>query len=309
MPMLWNKSPAFTAASPCFHRKGFTLVELLVASTLGLMAMAAVASLFGVYGRTVSQSQALIDLGSRLRSVAWQLRQDLDGLTAPAKPWVRAEANAGYLEIVEGPLATSTAVLGDVDDRLMLTTSSPVKPFTGRVDGIQQFESPVAEVAWFCEPSGQSFDGVPLHNLYRRQLLVCATPAAGIFNNTVYATIDRNANDLSCRTIGTTQTPNALSDLSKPANRFWTVIGTVKTLTGTRQGEDLIASNVISFDIRICPSGATAYSHGSYNTNYADGGTPTAGPDLAGVEVRLRCVEPSSKQIRQVTVVHSFDTR
>ena len=292
-------------------------MELLVAATLGLMAMAAVASLFGVYARTVSQSQALIDVGARLRSVAWQLRQDLDGLTAPAKPWVRAEANAGYLEIVQGTTAPPAAVAGDTSDRLMLTTASLARPFMGRLDGVPEFESPVAEVAWFCEPSGQSFEGVPLQNLYRRQLLVCATPACGPFSTgtsgtspgTVYATIDRNANDLSCRTIGTTQTPNALSDLTKAANRFWQSIGTVKTLTGTRQGEDIIARNVLSFDIRICRSGSTTYSHDSYNTGYADGGTPIVGPDLAAIEVRVRCVEPGGKQIRQVTVVHSFDNR
>lgn len=304
--------PARSRAPAASIKPAFTLVELLVASTIALMAMAGVATLFGTFSRTVSQSQTLVDLNARIRSAASQLRQDLLGITAPPNPWVRPEANVGYLEIVEGAgTDTSPAgTLGDIDDRLMGTTMALGEPFTGSLEGataIEGFESPFAEIVWFCDASGQSFDGKPLYNLYRRQLLVSATPGAGKFTNGVSATIDRNLTDLSCRNEGTTQVANSLGDLSKPANRFWSVVGASRTLTGDRLGEDVILTNVIAFDVRTYPSGSTAYAHQSFNTNYVENATPTTGNPLRGLEVRIRCVEPSTRQIRQVTVVHSFE--
>jgi Tfp pilus assembly protein PilV len=291
---------------------GFSLVEVLIASTLALIAMASVATLFGIFGRTVSQSQTIVDLNARLRSAASQLRQDLHGVTAPTKPWIRPEANAGYFEIVEGTSTDSTpaGTMGDADDRLMCTTKAFGKPFTGSLQGttaIEGYEAPFAEIAWFCESSGQTFEGKALYNLYRRQLLVAATPGAGRFASGVSASIDRNLTDLSCRDVSTNKIANSLSDLSKPANRFWTVVGAVKTLQGDRLGEDVILTNVIAFDIRGFAPASSSYADQSFNTNYAENATPTAGDSLRGLEIRIRCVEPSSRQIRQVTVVHSFE--
>lgn len=292
---------------------GFTLVELLVAATLSLMAMAAVASLLGTFGRTVSQSQKLVDLTARLRSVASQLRQDLHGITAPASAWVRPEANAGYLEIVEGVGTDSSpaGTLGDIDDRLMGTTMAFGKPFTGSLQGptaIDRFESPFAEIAWFCEPSGQTFEGRTLYNLYRRQLLVSATPGAARFLNGVSASIDRNLSDISCRDAGTARIANSLGDLTIAANRFWNAAGAVKPLQGVRVGEDVILANVVAFDVRTYSTASSSYVDQSFNTNYGVNTTPPpGGQPLRGLEVRIRCIEPSTRQVRQVTVVHSFE--
>jgi prepilin-type N-terminal cleavage/methylation domain-containing protein len=293
---------------------GFTLVELLVAATLALVAMAAVASLFGTFGRSVSQSQTLVDLTARLRSAASQLRQDLYGTTAPASPWLRPEANAGYLEIVEGTTGTDSlpaGTLGDVDDRITGTTMALGKPFTGSLQGptaIEGFESPFAEIAWFCDASGQVFEGRPLFNLCRRQLLVSATPGAARFLTGVSATIDRNLSDISCRDAGTTRIANSLGDLTIAANRFWNVVGAVKTLQGARVGEDVILTNVIAFDVRTFSTGSSAYVDQSFNTNYVvNTPPPPGGQPLRGLQVRIRCLEPSTRQVRQVTVVHSFE--
>jgi type II secretory pathway pseudopilin PulG len=291
---------------------GFTLVELLIASTVSLMAMAAVATLFGTYGRAVSQSQKIIDLSTRIRSTAWRLRQDLQGLTAPPIPWVRPEANAGYLEIAEGPYSESLPAgsLGDTDDRLLGTTQSLDAPFTGNIEGIagvQVFESPFAEIAWFCEPSGETFEGRALYNLYRRQLLVSATPGTAKFASGVSAAIDRNLSDISCRNAGTAQTANSLGELSKPASRFWTVTGPTKTLQGDRLGEDLMLTNVLAFDLRTYTTASATYTDAPFNTNYQENISPPGGPSLRGLEVRIRCIDPTSRQVRQVTVVHSFE--
>ena len=296
--------------------RGFSLIEVLIAATLALIAMGSVASLFGMYGRTVSQSQTIVDLNARIRNAASQLRQDLHGVTVVPKPWVRPEANAGYFQIIEGTYSDTSPIgsLGDADDQLMVTIASLGKPFVGSLQSanppaseLQSLECPFAEVVWFCEASGQTFENKPLYNLFRRQLLVSGAPAAGTFLNRVAAPIDRNLTDISCRDSGGSKITNSLSDLSKPANRFWNVTGAVKPLQNSRAGEDIILGNVIAFDVRAFMPGGSSYTDQSFNTNYQDNVAPTVGDPLRGVEIRIRCVEPTSKQIRQVTVVHSFE--
>ena len=163
-------------------RAGFSLTELLVASGIGLLVMASVASLFSVFGRALSQSQSTVDQVARLRAAGWKLRQDLAGLTCRVTPWLAPEAEAGYFECVEGPRKDNTAAHGlsnleaDTDDILMFTTRSPAGKFVGRyADASRTIESPYAEVAWFCrEAPTQPVTGTKLYHLYRRQLLVVA---------------------------------------------------------------------------------------------------------------------------------------
>ena len=308
-----------SAASPfATCARGFSLIEVLIASTLALIAMGSVAALFGIYGRTVSQSQTIVDLNARIRNAASQLRQDLHGVTVAPKPWVRPEANAGYFQIIEGTNSDTipSGSLGDVDDQLMATIAALGEPFVGSLQPappaseLQSLECPFAEVVWFCEASGQTFENKPLYNLFRRQLLVSGAPATGAFSSGVAAAIDRNKTDLSCRDSGGTKIVNSLSDLSKPANRFWKVFtdsGTPKPLQGARIGEDIILGSVIAFDVRAYMPGGTSYTDQPFNTDYQENVAPAEGDPLRGVEIRIRCVEPTSKQIRQVTVVHSFE--
>lgn len=381
-------------------RRGFTLVELLVAATLALTVMGSVATLFGLFGRSFSDSQSIIDMSARMRAAGAKLRDDLEGLTTSPQPWIRPDANGGYFEIIEGPLTDNSAahgtstVLADTDDALMLTTTSINEPFKGALAGALGLESPTAEVAWFCKPSGVAVDGSLLRNLYRRQLLVCATPGTGSFQNTHTAPFTSwdafyMGNDLSCRRQGATLIANSLADLSKRENRFLhnptggigasvfpypAVIGPTAAatngdiLTGTRIGEDLVLPNVIAFDIQVldsqrltaassyidlgsglpstsplasAPNGRSRLTVPTYDTwssHYENNGVDedgalgidqgtndtddngndvkdeqqefeTAPPysvPLHGLRVRIRCYEPTSRQIRQITIIHSF---
>jgi type II secretory pathway component PulJ len=166
-------------------RTGFSLTELLVASTLGLIMMAAVASLFSVFSRALSSSQSTVELTGKMRSVAWQLRQDLAGVTVRMRPPVHPESNSGYFELIEGPLRDmnvpptppSTNISADTDDILLFTTKAAGGPFVGRYGEQDLVESDTAEVAWFCREAPASQQPVPpptikVFNLYRRQLLV-----------------------------------------------------------------------------------------------------------------------------------------
>lgn len=267
---------------------GFTLIELMWAMTLSLVVMAAVASLFGVFTRSLTAAQAAADLSARLRTAAWRLRQDLTGVTVDLMPPVRPESESGYFEYFEGWRKDGHAafnrsgqlLVADVDDVLMFTTRSEGQPFVGRF-GDGTIESPVAEVAWFCRPSTvQPLDGMTLFTLYRREKLVMPYVGRPPFLGTNSATtFDTNLSDLSVRLEGGRFVPNSLGDLTKRENRFlrggqgvsgtvfpyvWatpqpvvsgTLTGTYRLagpeaiLSGSRAGEDVVLSNVLSFDV------------------------------------------------------------
>jgi type II secretory pathway component PulJ len=232
---------ARSAATPRGRRPAFSLTELLIASTIALVVMGAIAQLFSLFSRSLSQSQATVDLTGRLRTTAWQLRQDLNGVTVDLVPWTQPESNSGYFELLEGPdrdgtyaiaNGAPTAVLtADSDDVLLFTTRSAAGPFVGQF-GVGSIEAPCAEVAWFCqEAADQPFAGTTVYNLHRRQLLVAGyvgvgpfagantAPATSMVTNSVSGTRATPIYDLSMRLEGANVIPNSLGDLTKRENR------------------------------------------------------------------------------------------
>lgn len=304
-------------------RHGFSLVELLVASTLGLMIMASLATLFGLFSRALSQSKDVGDLSGQIRGVAWRLRQDLENVTVPVAPWTRPDANAGYFELIEGPFRDTDAaqatsnLRADVDDVLLFTTRSPGRPFVGPLDSLTEIESPYAEVAWFCKPSSTMIGTQPLYVLYRRQLLVVSHVGAPPFAPTNSVTFTTWPSfyagaDLSCRREGTSLVPNDLADLSKRENRFLhnlsgiissgsfpypfpreTIIASAtntlgEILDGVREGEDVVLRNVLSFDVRVFDLAASGASQ------YVDlGAAQGVGPLSGAVNAKSQLTVPS----------------
>jgi type II secretory pathway pseudopilin PulG len=274
---------------PARLRSGFSLTELLVASGIGLTVMAAVATLFSVFSRSLSQSQSTVDLTTRMRSAAWKLRQDLDGVTCPAVPWLSPDANAGYFEISEGPQRDTTLTFvtnaatanleADTDDILMFTTRAPAGNFSGRyLTADRIIESPYAEVAWFCqEAANQPVAGTKVYNLHRRQLLVLGYVGLQEFSgNSIAGAVPAiyQTYDLSLRSEGGRLYPNTLGDLTKRENRLAhgptfphalvlnaTARPTWQSATFSqtdRVWEDVLLTNVISFDVRVFDPQATA---------------------------------------------------
>jgi hypothetical protein len=222
-----------------------------------------------------------------MRSTAWQLRQDLSGVTAELMPWGRPESNSGYFELLEGPQADTggpAGLTGDTDDILLFTTRAVAGPFVGRY-GSDSIESDCAEVAWFCrQAADQPLSGTTLFNLYRRQLLVVGYVGRAPFFDGSAATSVPVANllganstplfDLSLRREGATAAPNTLADLTKRENRLFLWSGTAQLRSGTfpyavltdsfrrltseatfedtdRAWEDVLLTNVISFDVLV----------------------------------------------------------
>ena len=148
------------------RRKAYTLVEILVATTLSLVMLAAVMQVFATVSANVSNSRAITELSAQLRLTMNRLKDDLGGATAssvmgppPVQPPGDPTKSPGYLEIIEGPIgpvidpgatfaslpspntvfvdstnALPDTTVGDVDDILMLTVQRPAgeAPFVGR---------------------------------------------------------------------------------------------------------------------------------------------------------------------------------
>jgi hypothetical protein len=289
-------------------RRGMTLVEMLVATTMTLIIMGIVAQLFGVLGTTVNSSRSTMDVSSRLRVVANKLRQDLAGITVQTLPPIAADADSGYLEIIEGPEHDTSRdiaqgfrqLIGDGDDVLMFTTHAPQQPFVGTYGGSGIIESAFAEVVWFCKPAAVTTAGQTLYNLYRRQLLVMSYVGASPFvsgSNSIANTglaAAYASYDLSLRQDGGVLRPNSLGDLTKRENRFMHFMaGTVGAatfpynftavnltangaLTGDRTGEDIVLTNVLAFDVRVFDPAAVIRSAATVAVTPDDPGYGTA---------------------------------
>jgi type II secretory pathway pseudopilin PulG len=319
--------------NPDTTRSGLTLIEMLVATTVTLILMAAIGQVFSTFGRSVSGSRGALDMNARIRTAAWRLRQDLAGATAPATPPLDPADGQGYFEVIEGPLTDANAAAGtpalvaDVDDVLLFTTRSAGSPFRGSFEG-RGIESDVAEVAWFARETVPA-TSPPTYTLYRKQFLVVGYLGTGLFGassssenrrassafgtppqwRSIYETYDIS---LSRRVspgppAADVIVPNTLADLTKREHRFMhnpqgdttglpiartgrfpylfanhshmtasdsnsaetlpaTLDGLIFDSSSTRFGEDIVLTNVISFDVRVFdPAAPVATSPSGYD--------------------------------------------
>ncbi|MEO2049196.1 MAG: prepilin-type N-terminal cleavage/methylation domain-containing protein [Pirellulales bacterium] len=187
---------------------------------------------------------------------------------------------------------TNGGGLGDYDDILALTVRSESEPFVGRrfnlsTNLIETIESTLAEIIWFAveNPADGSLGESGMRTIYRRVLLI----APWLENDLPLpggATIEEDLldfyreNDISVRIENGRLVPNTLGDLTKRENRFghfgvppnanvypWamddrkirhliSIDHLLEPLTGERQGEDVMLSDVLAFDVRVYDPGA-----------------------------------------------------
>lgn len=275
-------------------RQGMTLVEMLIAMTCTLILMGLVAQVFGAFGDAVRGTSSALELDGKMRVVAWRLRQDLAGVTAPTIPPLRPEANVGYFEYIDGPmrdfvvdtnatvpgaaLITSNSLAhlyGDCDDVLLFTTQSADAPFVGKL-GVRTVQSDTAEVAWFLRPNGfidqLERDPTKTYTLYRKQLIVdgsLSSQAATLPVTTQWAQFYEN-NDVSVRLTNGSFVPNTLADLTKRENRFLHRYGprnsvgaiNIRTGAGTEQGVNVSGgSNALWYPFLFPTANAAGLFH------------------------------------------------
>jgi len=186
-----------------------------------------------------------------------------------------------------GPGADSNdRIVGDTDDLLFFTTRNvTLDPFMGRFDG-ETITAESAEVAYFCRPTPNTSNPT-LYTLYRRQLLIIGgyprTPfsSAGTmefknwgaswrdFWKDFYTKYDLSARRELLENGTQVYVLNTLNDLQRRRNRFGhdpqfsgrsaldlcplipNHVDNVLALDVPRQDEDVLATNVLAFDVRL----------------------------------------------------------
>ncbi len=237
-------------------RRGYTLIEILVATVLTLVMIGAVVRIFAQIGRSVADSRSTLEMTDQLRVASSALKSDLEDLTVRAWPPRHPESDEGHFEFREGPIGPDPNIgwgpeqtphawrpdpdnpnamvadltVGDVDDILMFTTRSTSRPFTGRAlvrlagGGIRRSaESQIAEVTWFVRGT----------TLYRRVLLVLPGFDADLTTPGIQMQLDPDGNevgspypgfyanyDLSVHRDGNRLVANTLADLTRREYRF-----------------------------------------------------------------------------------------
>jgi prepilin-type N-terminal cleavage/methylation domain-containing protein len=92
-------------------RRGFTLVEMLIATAVTLLLMLALARAFGFVGRKVQEGRGETVLSNTLRDITTRLSDELDQCTVTLEPVTGGEDPLGYLLYYEGPVTNATSAL------------------------------------------------------------------------------------------------------------------------------------------------------------------------------------------------------
>ena len=130
------------------HRLGLTLIEVLIATTLTLLLMLALAQGFKTLSETVSAGRSKITLSDQLRGISELLRTDLEGMTVDSTTPQSTLVGNGYFKYYDGPLADFTATLfnyvpaGTVEQRLFASR-------WGDIDDVLMFTCKAKEGEWF----------------------------------------------------------------------------------------------------------------------------------------------------------------
>lgn len=264
-------------------RPGFTLVEMMVACALavGLMWLLAESFKMGLdftrHARSTGQMMGQLDgagaILSRDISAEHFLPNDslpnrgvrlgdqrLDLLTnaSPSLGWT--PPRGGFFRIIS---PTSNLVQTDSDGFSIFTATNHALHFTSVLSpsdrnlysvnvGNTPFQSRAAEIAYFLVDSGQftaPVGGQPLYHLVRKQRLAAVTDdersalLGGVADTGVIA--------------GNGTVPYSLVGLTDPANRLpinppatsWAPL--MFPISNARYGEDLLLSDVLSFEVRV----------------------------------------------------------
>jgi prepilin-type N-terminal cleavage/methylation domain-containing protein len=234
------------------RRRGFSLLEVLIALTITLILMTLVVRVFQIMSDGVFHSRANMEMSDQVRQARHRLIRDLRGTTALTIPPVNPAWGVGYFEYHEGDivavsqggdigfrptgtmgsLGTTTSgtpvvltAYGDRDDFLLFTTASYDEPFVGRVPVNGQpygARSRHAEVVWYPHVIEDAANAnQQLMTLRRRQFLINSGYATGLtgYDTTSRNTLNGQQRALLVGAAGATQ-GNTLESLTKRENRM-----------------------------------------------------------------------------------------
>ena len=235
-------------------RSGYTLIEILLAVTLGLVLMLGVVQMFAMVANFVTGSQSLMELDQKVRSAQILLQNDLSRYTAKMTVPADLSSGAGYFRIDENSSAVVTTsqdtrlsdfynpltgILGDNDDVLTFTIHDLDSPFIGRNTSTTTtvVHSPDAEVKWFVYKNANNVFG-----LYRSINVLDPTgaPANTVTGNIKHASLS----DLAF-TPGAGGSGRGRGGAANETNYR------VDTKTDAVGNAELILDNIIIFDVKV----------------------------------------------------------
>lgn len=332
-------------------RRGITLIEMMVAMALALGIMLILTESFKMALDFVRGAHSTGELISQLNSAGILLTRDLQtqhfipDTTGPTPPTPGPKLSdqrydlmpawtpptGGFFKIVapnpgleplpdpHGFNITAPATNHVLHFTSIMPLGTDVSSFTATVGGTT-YSSQAAEIAYFLVPMGKktsvTASGLPLHNLIRRQRLVAFSSdeqtslTAGIAADPFYSEV-ASVNGATINTLATVRT-NRLTPLTQLPQR---------TPPPDRFGEDIVVSNVLSFEIQAdwTPNTTAPYttvaprSFGPPGNNtdapydFLPGTFDTAAPTngnylrVKSLQITIRVYDPRVKTTRQNT--------
>lgn len=328
---------------PRAARPGFTLVELLVSAAVCVIIMSVLTVCFQSGTDTIRQMRSQGDMVDQLRAAGEVMKRDFQAdhfspVESVANVRNRGTRLSDYL-FDQG--ATSASVRGGffqitspastsegADDSgffsyraanhavwftSVLPGGSEANLYNATVNG-QVYTSQAAEVAYFLSaPVPANANGTPLYNLYRRQRLVALATSGG--SSLKPALAGDPSGELISVTGGNV---NTMADVTATGAKRPSFPG---TLGGNRLGDDILLSNVISFEVKPAWSTSTAtLKAATYPTNTDDPydnlpatnttfdttANPVLGIRVNAVQIRVRIYDTKMRSARQVTYVFNL---
>lgn len=194
--------------------RGFTLVEMLVATAVTLLMMIALARAFGFVGKKVQDGRGETTLSNQLRDITTRLSDELEQSTVTLNPTSEGEDPLGYFLYYEGPVTNATSALfraindgdgnldlndtkhGDFDDYLAFTAVAKGNNwFVGKVPryilDIKALEQNNIAASNYTV-TANSFDPVVIRSKYA-EIIYFASPEyelASLPSNPAYIDVD-----------------------------------------------------------------------------------------------------------------------
>lgn len=346
---------------PPHRRSGFTLVELIVAAGLTILIMTVLATGFQVGLQSLSQLKSAGDLADRLRTAETMLRLDLDAphFESGSNPGTKKLSDfrfdlpgtldasppaGGFFSIVQNNPSSqegidqdslsstrnTTCVLGMTVQRTGKTAGELFSAIDPNVATIlaqpanqmdvavtpNTYVSDWAEVYWFLDTSRVSVqNGVNTYPLVRRVRLLTKTAVA---HNASWNEV------ISGPSTGVGQTNTLASIAPLSGNRLGNWFPSAIPSTSARFGDDIVITNVTSFEVKPVWQSATGIAsprvnlgvttflpNGDYPFDevqttgsiiFDTGMTPAPQIRVTGVQVKIRVYDAKNKMTRQAVV-------
>lgn len=327
--------------------KGFTLIELMIATTLGLILLGGLVSIVAMVNTSFSDTRVLVDLQNRCRSTQMLLENDLSHISVNPEPPRPTQADDGYLSLGVSSLTfadsnkTSRGGLALVDSNIVnagknhyaaFTVFNRENPFTftDPSNSARTLQTPYAEVVWFvykydlyrvAVPFVNSPEAVQDYSNSGLPYVRMISPALlGVPSKRVMNTISNYINNNQIQQFMVL--PNVCYfgvQVYDPQKKQYHDIDSIKSEDYFKGGKTNVQTKTISsftayYDTGSFLSDSTSTGNTTQDETYVDPNTykrdlVPSSAFLPGMRIIIRSFDPDSGTIRQFRVGKDFRTR